>query len=350
MFGLGCAHSRILLFASATNHSFMELLELIIIGGGPTGINCGIEAKRKGLRFTILEKGVLANSIYHFPTNMTFFSTSQKLEIGQIPFISHSDKPTRKEALEYYRRLVQSYELPVRLYEEVQSMTPIAGAEGYSITTSKGRYQAQNVIIATGSYDHPRLLHVPGDTLPKVKHYFDDAHPYIGQDILVIGARNSACDVALETYAKGANVTMAIRKGEIYERVKYWIKPNIENRIKEGSIKAYFHSEVIAIHPKTVDLQTPDGLVTIPNDYVLAMTGYTPDYTFFRKLGIQITDDLHQVPVYDPETLESNLPNVYLAGVINAGLKTSELFIENTRHHAGIILKAIEQKQVSSTV
>lgn len=324
----------------------MEFLDLIIIGGGPTGINCGIEAKREGLSFTILEKGVLANSIYHFPTNMTFFSTSQKLEIGQIPFISHSDKPTRKEALEYYRRLVQSYELPIRLYEEVRSMSALPREEGYAITTTKGNYQGRSVIIATGYYDQPRLLDVPGENLPKVKHYFDDAHPYIGQEILVVGARNSACDVALETYTKGAKVTMAIRKSEIYERVKYWIKPNIENRIMEGSIKAYFNTEVVAIHPKSVDLKTPEGLVTIPNDYVLAMTGYTPDYAFFRKLGIQISDDLHQIPVYDPETLESNLSNVYLAGVINAGLKTSELFIENTRHHAGIILKAIKKKQV----
>ena len=322
----------------------MKSYDLIIIGGGPTGINCGIEAQKKGLNFLILEKGVLVNSLYHFPTNMTFFSTSQKLEIGQIPFIAHSDKPTRREALEYYRRIVESYKLPIHTYERVEQMEPQHGEQGYRILSNKDTYFTKSVIIATGYYDHPRLLDVPGEDLPKVKHYFDDAHPYIGQKVLVIGSRNSACDVALETWQKGSMVTMAIRKDKIYDRVKYWIKPNIENRIKEGSIKAYFNTIVKKITEDAVLLDTPEGEIWIENDVVLAMTGYKPDYAFLQKLGIQIQTDENKTPIFDPVTLESNLPNVYIAGVLNAGLHTSHLFIENTRHHGQLILEDITKK------
>lgn len=318
--------------------------DLVIIGGGPIGMNCGIEAKKAGLDYVILEKGVLVNSVYHFPTNMTFFSTSQLLEIGDVPFIAHGDKPTRKEALEYFRRVQDSWDLNMRLYTEVQSME--AREDGvYQIETNKGAYTARSVIVSTGFYDTPRMLGVPGEQLPKVKHFYDDPHPYVDQKVLVIGAANSACDVALETFYKGAEVTMAIREEEIYPKVKYWIRPNIENRIKEGSIKAYFNTLVKEIRECEVVLDTPDGEVTLENDFVLAMTGYKPNYDLFTSLRLPVSDDENKVPIHNLETLETPLPNVYVAGVINAGLQTSKLFIENTRVHSGMIVKAILEKQ-----
>ncbi|MEL7020761.1 MAG: YpdA family putative bacillithiol disulfide reductase [Bacteroidota bacterium] len=318
--------------------------DLVIIGGGPSGINCGIAAQQAGLNYIILEKGKLVNSLYNFPANMTFFSTSKKLEIGNIPFISHVDKPTRKEALEYYRRLVTTYDLPIKYYEAVTAMSALETDEGYIISTTKGVYRSFAVVVATGYYDTPRLLNIPGETLPKVTHYYDDPHPYVGQKVLVIGAANSACDVALETYYKGAEVTMAIRGAGIYEKVKYWIKPNIENRIKEGAIRAYFHTTVQEIRPQTVVLQTPEGEQIIENDFVLAMTGYQPNYDFMRRLGIEIPDDEKRIPAYNNENLETNLPRVYLAGVVCAGMQTSKLFIENTRDHGQIIIADIRDK------
>lgn len=320
------------------------MYDIIIIGGGPTGLNCAIEAEKAGLNYIVIEKGVLINAIYNFPTNMTFFSTSLKLEIAGIPFISHSDKPTRKEALEYYRRLVETFGLKINLYEEVLNMNTQKDGT-YQIITSKNTYQTKHVVVATGYYDTPRMLHVPGENLPKVKHYYDDPHPYVGQKIMVVGAANSGCDVALETYYKGAEVTMVVRKPEIYPKVKYWIKPNIENRIKEGSIKAYFNSTVQEIRPHEVVIATPEGEVTIENDFVLAMTGYRPNYAFMKHLGIKINeDDDKKLPVFKEETLEANLPNVYLAGVVCAGMQTSKLFIENTRNHGELIIGDILSK------
>ena len=319
------------------------MLDLVIIGGGPSGINVGISAKRAGLDYVILEKGVIANSLFHFPVNMTFFSTSLKLEIQDTPFISHQDKPTRTEALEYYRRLVQSFGLNLRLYEEVERMEPIAG--GYRIRTVRGSYEAANVVVATGFYDTPRLMHIPGEDLPKVRHYYDDPHVYIGQKVLVVGAANSACDAALECWRKGAEVTMAIRGEEIYDRVKYWIKPDIENRIKEGSIKAYFNTTTEAIREKEVLLQTPGGPVTLANDFVLAMTGYQPNYALFERLGLAIAEDESCKPVFNPDTLETTLPGVYMAGVACAGRQTSKLFIENTRDHGDIIVEGISKRR-----
>lgn len=318
----------------------MHLYDLIIIGGGPTGLNCAIEAGRAGLDYIVLEKGVLANSVYHFPTNMTFFSTSKLLEVGNTPFISHGEKPTRSEALEYYRRLVETHRLRVRLYEPVEKMTPRADAGGgYCITTAKGEWHARAVIIATGFYDTPRLMGVPGEDLPKVRHYYQDPHPYTGQKVLVVGAANSACDAALETYYKGAEVTMAIREPEIYKGVKYWIRPNIENRIKEGSIKAWFSTSVREIRPTEVLLENEaQGVFAIENDFVLAMTGYVPNYALLEALGINICTDEHRLPTFRPETLETNLPHVYMAGVVCAGTATSKLFIENTRDHAATII------------
>ena len=319
--------------------------DVIIIGGGPIGLNCAIEAKKAGLSYVILEKGVLVNSLYNFPTNMTFFSTSNLLEIGGVPFIAHNDKPTRREALEYFRRVQDSWDLEVHLYTEVKSMDH--NGEVYQVETTKGMYKASNVIVATGFYDTPRMLNIPGEDLKKVKHFHDDPHPYVDQKVLVIGAANSACDVALETYYKGADVTMAIRESEIYPKVKYWIRPNIENRIKEGSIKAYFNTSVTAIRPNEVVLQTADGQVVLENDFVLAMTGYMPNYQLFESLGIPVSTDEYRIPLHNEKTLETELSGVYVAGVINAGMQTSKLFIENTRVHSRLIVQSILSKKNS---
>lgn len=319
-----------------------ENFDLIIIGAGPTGLNVAIEAEKAGLSYTIIEKGVLVNSIYNFPANMTFFSTSPVLEIGGVPFISHGDKPTRNEALEYYRRIVQSYKLKIRLQEEVKSVEKEDG--GFAITTSKHLYRSKYLVVCTGYFDNPRMLDVEGEDLPKVKHYYDDAHVYVGMDVVVVGAANSACDVALECFYKGANVTMVVRKSELYPKVKYWIRPNIENRIKEGSIKAFFDSTIDRVYADSVIINTPNGKVGLKNDYVLAMTGYLPDYSFLKSLGLEIIESDECIPSYNPDTLESNVPNLYVAGVICAGNKTSRLFIENTRDHGGLIINDILDK------
>lgn len=319
-------------------------LDLLIIGAGPTGLAIAIEAEKAGLRYFVLEKGVLVNSIFRFPTNMTFFSTSLNLEIGGVPFISHTDKPTRREALEYYRRILESWKLKVKTYEPVLGMERRTDGV-YEVKTTKAAYPTRCVAIATGFYDQPRLMNIPGEDLPKVKHFYDEAHPYVGQKVLVVGAANSACDVALETFYKGAEVTMCIREDVIYDKVKYWIRPNIENRIKEGSIRAFFNSQVKEIRPGEVVLATPDSEVTLENDFVLAMTGYQPDFDFLEKLGIQFNADEQRTPMMNPETFESNLPGVYLAGVVQAGLDTSKLFIENTRHHGKVIVREVVKNQ-----
>ena len=324
----------------------MKTHQLIIIGAGPIGLACGIAATKAGLDYTILEKGVLVNALYHFPEQMTFFSTSNLLEIGDVPFVSHSDKPTRKEALEYFRRVRDSWKLNVNLYTEVQGMTK--DGDAYLIKTSKGDFRTEAVIVSTGFYDTARKLGVPGENLPKVRHFYDSPHPYVNQNVLVIGAANSACDVALETYYKGAHVTMAIRGNKIYEKTKYWIKPNIENRIKEGAIKAYFNTEVKEIKPQSVVLETPDGDIEIDNDFVLAMIGYTPDYSFFEHLGLPIEDEKQKRPIHDFDTLETPLKNVFVAGVINAGMNTSKLYIENTRVHADTIVDELKSRGFKS--
>ena len=317
------------------------MYDLIIIGGGPTGISIGIEAERHGLSYLIIEKGKLVNSIYNFPTNMTFFSTSLKLEIGDIPFISHNDKPTRSEALEYYRRIVSHYDLNIRYQLNVKSIDKVG--ENYNINNDHS-LSTKNVVIATGFYDHHRKLNVSGEDLPKVKHYYDDAHSYIGMKVLVVGAANSACDVALETWNNGADVTMVIRKDQLYPKVKYWILPNIKNRIKEGSIKAYYSSNLVSISDTQVVIDTPYGEVILDNDYVLAMTGYMPDFEFLESVGIKLDNENSNKPFLNPETLETNQKNIYVAGVIVSGMNTSELFIENTRHHGKMIINDIKAK------
>ncbi|MBO9733232.1 MAG: YpdA family putative bacillithiol disulfide reductase [Chitinophaga sp.] len=313
--------------------------DVLIIGGGPIGLACALEAKKAGLNYLIIEKGCLTNSLYNYPLYMTFFSTSERLEIGHVPFVSINPKPTRPEALEYYRRVATSHHLNIRLFEEVTQITPNAGA--YTVTTSKATYHGRHVIIATGFYDIPNLMNIPGEDLPKVTHYYKDPHFYATQDVVVVGAHNSAVDAALETYRKGARVTMVIRQSEIGSRVKYWVKPDIENRIKEGSIKAYFYSSLQAIREREVDIVTPDGTITIPNDFVIAMTGYQPNFQFLEKAGIVLSDDALKIPTYNPITMETNMPRIYLAGVVCGGMNTHIWFIENSREHAGRIIADI---------
>lgn len=315
----------------------MKQYDLVILGAGPIGLACAIEAEKKGLKYVVIDKGTLVNSIYNYPLNMTFFSTSDRLEIGDVPFISHNPKPTRPEALEYYRRVTTSWNLNVQLYEPVHSLAK--KENGFLIETTKDQYQSRNVILATGFYDIPYLLDVPGEDLPKVKHYYTDPHPYFAQKIIVVGAANSAVDVALECYRKGAaEVTMVVREKEISPSVKYWVKPDIENRIDEDSIKSYFESEITEIKEHEVTISTPEGELTLENDFVLAMTGYQPDFSFLEAAGVKIGDDEYQTPVHDPDTMETNVKGLYLAGVICGGLKTNKWFIENSRAHAEIIV------------
>jgi thioredoxin reductase (NADPH) len=269
---------------------------------------------------------------------MTFFSTSEKLEIGGIPFVTISNKPTRSEALEYYRRVATSNSLPINLFEEVTGVKK--EGDTFTISTSKAAYHAKNVILSTGFYDIAVKLDIPGEDLPKVKHYYKDPHYYAMQKVLVVGSSNSAIDVALETYRKGAEVTLVIRGDDVSHRVKYWVRPDILNRIKEGSIKAYFNSNLKAIREQEVDIETQEGVITIPNDFVMAMTGYRPNFEFLKKLGIKLTDDKF-IPDYHPETMETNLPGLYLAGVVCGGLDTHLWFIENSRVHADMIVEDI---------
>lgn len=312
-----------------------KVLDILIIGGGPIGIACGLNAKKAGLDFLIVEKGCLVNSIYNYPSTMTFFSTSEKLEIGGVPFVTISNKPTRAEALEYYRRVAVSDELPVRLFEEVTELKKEEGV--FIVSSSKGIYRAKHVILSTGFYDIPVLLDIPGEDLPKVMHYYKDPHYFAMQKVVVVGSSNSAIDVALETYRKGAEVTLVIRDEEVSQRVKYWVRPDIINRIQEGSIKTYFSSELVAIRNDEVDIQTPDGLVTIPNNFVMAMTGYQPNFSLLRKFGIELSEDKLQ-PYHHPETMETNVSGLYLAGVVCGGMDTHLWFIENSRVHADVIV------------
>ena len=319
------------------------IYDIIIIGGGPIGLACALEAKKAGLNYLVIEKGTLVNSLYNYPVNMTFFSTSERLEIGGIPFVCNNPKPNRIEGMEYYRRVAISAGLHIRLFEEVKAVEKTGNT--FSVVTAKQTYQAANIIVCTGFYDIPYLLNVPGEELDKVKHYYDDPHFYAFQKVLVVGAANSAVDAALETWRKGATVTMVVRNEAISNRVKYWVKPDVENRIKEGSIKAYFNSSVAAIRQNEVDIQTPDGSVTIENDWVLAMTGYQPNLDFLRSMGIELADDDVCSPAYNEDTYETNVKGIYLAGVICGGMNTHKLFIENSRVHAEKIIADIESKR-----
>ncbi|MEJ5369716.1 MAG: YpdA family putative bacillithiol disulfide reductase [Bryobacteraceae bacterium] len=323
-----------------------ELLDAVIVGAGPTGLACGIELKKRGLRARLFDKGCLTNSLYHYPVNMTFFTTPELLEIGGIPMTSLGEKPVRVEALKYYRRVAQHYELDVRQYEPVLGFEGEPGAFTVRTRDRLGReneYASRFVILATGYYDRPNLLGVPGEDLPKVTHYYREPHPYFDQDVLVIGGKNSAAIAALELYRAGARVTLVHRRERLSDSIKYWIRPDIENRIKNGEIRAYFSTTVREIRLDSVDLQTPDGLVTIPNDFVFALTGYHPDTDFLERHGIRF-DPETQRPRVNLETLESERPGVYLAGVLVAGMHTNEIFIENGRFHGAQIAEAIARR------
>ena len=306
--------------------------DVIIIGAGPIGLRCGIEAINRKLSYLIIDKGCLVNSIYNYPTNMTFFSTSERLEIGGVPFVSHGDKPTRREALEYYRRVKDSWNLKVNTYEKVLN---VSGNKGdFIVETDKGKYSCGNVIVATGFYDTPNMMNVRGENLPKVKHYFKEAHPVAYLDIIIVGAGNSGVDVALETYRRGSRVTMVVRENKIKDSVKYWVKPDIENRIREESIKVFFNSTISEIREKEVDIKTPDGIVTIKNDFVFAMTGYKTDFKFLEMMDINISNDESKTPQFNETTFETNKEGIYLAGVVCGGMETGKWFIENSRDHA----------------
>ncbi len=320
-----------------------EIYDVVIIGGGPIGLACGIAAQKNNLSYLIIEKGCLVNSLYRYPVNMTFFSTSERLEIGNTPFVTIHPKPKRAEALEYYRRIHNKFSLHTHLFEEVSTVNKNADRL-FNIRTSKGEYVSKNVIVATGFYDIPMYLNVPGEDLSKVSHYYHDPHYYAGQNVIVVGASNSSIDAALETYRKGANVTLVIRGSEISHRVKYWVRPDIENRIAEGSIKAYYNSELSEITEKEAVIRTLDGIVRIDNDFVLALTGYRPNFEFLRRIGITIPEDETKIPVHNPETMETDILGIYLAGVVCGGLNTHLWFIENSRIHADLIIKDIISK------
>ena len=320
-----------------------QLFDIIIVGGGPIGLACAIEAKKAGLSHLIIEKGAFVNSLYNYPVSMTFFSTSERLEIGDIPFVSNNPKPTRSEALEYYRRAVVAYKLNMHLFEEVRSVNKEAGR--FVVTTSKNKYHTNNTILATGFYDIPFLLNVKGEELLKVTHYYKDPSFYAFRKVVVVGANNSAVDAALETWRKGAEVTMVIRDTSIGSRVKYWVKPDIENRILEGSIKAYFNATVNEIKEQEVIINTPGGIISVPNDFVIATTGYQPNLPFLERLGIGLADNNNRTPEYNVDTHETNVKGIYLAGVICGGMDTHTLFIENSREHAVKIIQDIKSKQ-----
>ncbi|TKD59201.1 YpdA family putative bacillithiol disulfide reductase [Flavobacterium sp. ASW18X] len=317
----------------------MQNFDVVVIGGGPIGIACGLEAQKKGLSYVILEKGPIVNSLFNYPVNMQFFSSSEKLEIDGIPFISKEAKPKRDEALEYYRRIVTSNNLNIHLFEKVESVTQ--EKKGFKVTSSKTSYTTDNLIVATGFYDLPNTINVPGEDLPKVSHYYNDPHFYASQKLAVIGASNSAIDAALECYRKGAEVTLIIRGPEVGQRVKYWVRPDIINRIKEGSINAHFNAEVKEIKERELTINTPEGELALENDFVLALTGYKPNFAFLTQLGVQLSDDEKRLPQYNPDTMETNVKGLYLAGVICGGMETHKWFIENSRIHAKMIIEDI---------
>jgi putative YpdA family bacillithiol system oxidoreductase len=320
----------------------MEKFDVIIIGGGPIGIACAMEAVKKNFSYVIIEKGTIVNSLYHYPEGMTFFSSSDKLEIDEVPFISNNAKPYKAEALEYYRRIVTSKNLNINLFEKVNEVKKVS--DQYEVTTSKRSYIADNIVVATGFYDIPNLLNIPGEDLPKVSHYYKNPHYYSLQKVAIVGASNSSVDAALEIYRKGGDVTMVIRGKEIGDSVKYWVRPDIDNRIKEGSIKAYFNSEIEEITAGEIRINDNGKSISLQNDYVLALTGYMPNFNFLTRMGIGLADDENKHPIYDVNTMESNIEGIYLAGVICGGMITNKWFIENSIIHAPMIMNDIQQK------
>lgn len=338
--------------------------DVLVIGAGPSGLASAIEAQKRGLKVVTIDKGCLVNSLFHYPANMTFFTTPELLEIGDIPFPSAHQKPTREEALEYYRKVADRYQLDIRQYERVERVTGSDGA--FTVFTTRVRtdilgglethhsspvpdeqqhrtYTAQKLIVATGYYDLPNYMRVPGEELAKVFHYYREPHPFFDCDVVVIGGKNSAAIAALELWRHGAHVTIVHRQPGMHQNVKYWIKPDIENRIRNGEIKAFFNSRVKEILPEEVVVETPQGEARLKNDFVFALTGYHPDYDFLKQLGVTLSSDECR-PTVNHETLETNVPGVYVAGVIVAGSKTSEIFIENGRFHGQKIAADLEKK------
>jgi bacillithiol disulfide reductase len=323
-----------------------ESLDTLVVGAGPTGLACGIELQNRGVKTVLVDKGCVVNSIYHYPTNMTFFTTPELLEIGNLPMTSLNDKPNRIEALKYYRRVADHFRLDIRQYQKVNRISGQNNTFQVLTTDRVGCahiYQARKIVLATGYYDVPNLLNVPGEDLEKVLHYYKEAHPYYNHDVAVIGAKNSAAIAALELWWTGARVTLIHRGAGISDKVKYWIKPNIENRIKNGEIPGYFHSRVVEILPESIRVATPEGEVSLRNDFVFALIGYRPDLEFLNATGITIEPET-QRPRTNPETLESEREGIYLAGVIVAGMHTNEIFIENGRFHGQLIAEDIARK------
>ncbi len=321
-----------------------EIFDLLVIGAGPTGLACAIEAQKAGFRAVLVDKGCVCNSLFHYPAHMTFFTTPELLEIGDIPFPSPNSKPTRDEALQYYRLVAAHYRLDVRQYHRVERVTGSDGAFTVHMVDRFGRpssIQSRKLALSTGYYDLPNLMGVPGENLSKVHHYYNDPHPFFEMDVAVVGGKNSAAIAALELWRSGARVTLVCRGPEVAAHVKYWIKPDLENRIKNGEIKAYFQSQVVEITPDTVVVHTLEGHATLKNDFVFAMTGYHPDFDFLERLGVRF-EGTDRLPVCDAETLESNVPGIYLAGVIVAGSRTNEIFIENGRFHGRQIAAALQ--------
>lgn len=321
----------------------MKQFDVVIVGGGPIGIACGLAAKKKNLSYIILEKGTIVNSLFNYPKNMQFFSSSEKLEIDEIPFISKEAKPRRDEALEYYRRIVTSNTLDIHLFEKVESI--VKNETNFKLITPKNTYKTKNIVLATGFYDIPNMLNIPGEDLPKVSHYYGDPHYYAAQKLAIIGASNSAIDAALECYRKGAEVTLIIRGDEVGQRVKYWVRPDIINRIKEGSITAYYNASVKEITSNLLRISTPEGEKTLANDFVLALTGYKPNFSFLESLGVLFSKDERRVPTYNDKTMETNVAGLFLAGVICGGMETHKWFIENSRVHATKIIDEILDKK-----
>jgi thioredoxin reductase (NADPH) len=328
------------------NANQIEVFDFLVIGAGPTGLACAIEAQKAGFRVVLVDKGCVCNSLFHYPAHMTFFTTPELLEIGDIPFPSPNPKPTRNEALQYYRLVAAYYKLDIRQYHRVERVSGSDGAFTVHIADSYGRpgaLKARKLAVSTGYYDLPNFMRIPGEDLSKVHHYYNDPHPFFGMDVVVIGGKNSAAIAALELWRSGARVTLIHRDAEIHRHVKYWIKPDIENRIKNGEVKALFKSSVVEITPDTVVVETPQGRQTLKNDFVFAMTGYHPDFTFLEQMGVRFEGEDRR-PVVHAETLESNVAGIYLAGVIVAGSRTNEIFIENGRFHGRQIARALASK------
>lgn len=319
-----------------------DIYDVLIIGGGPIGLACGIAVKKAGLSHIIVEKGCLVNSLYNYPVNMTFFSSAERLEIGDTPFVSTNPKPKRAEALEYYRRIENKFALNTQLFEEVIAVKRMGDI--FAIETSRSSYRAKYIVVATGFYDIPMMLDIPGENLAKVSHYYQDPHYYAKQKVVVVGASNSSIDAALEIYRKGGEVTLIVRGKEISPRVKYWVRPDIDNRIADGEIHIHYHSCLKEITQTTATITTPEGDRTIENDFVLALTGYRPNFGFLKKMGIAVPDEKPKIPQHNPDTMETNVPNIYLAGVVCGGLNTHLWFIENSRVHADMIVNDILHK------